>query len=57
MDLSGSNEVSANDVTDTVTEAPAKKAGAAPRKVRDSKSVVPLAHQVVVDRERDSLLT
>src|SRR5688572_28122479 len=73
MDLSGSNEVSASDVTDTFTQASAKEAKktkAAPEKAapvaaaqarkapaHDSKSVTPQAHDVVVDRYRDSLLT
>ena len=70
MDLSGSNEVSASDVTDTFTRvsaketkktktAPEKAAPAAPAKkskdpAHDSKSVTPQAHDVVVDRDRDS---
>jgi len=50
MDLSGSNEVSASDVTAPAAEAP-------PMAAPDSKSVTPLAFAVEVDRSRDSLLT
>ncbi|WP_129793477.1 ribonucleoside-diphosphate reductase subunit alpha [Sphingosinicella sp. CPCC 101087] len=58
MDLSGSNEVSAIDVTETVTDAPPKKAGAAEKaKAPDSKSVQPRAYEVELDLSRDSLLT
>lgn len=66
MDLSGSNDVSASDVTDTATTAPPKKpvpskaegAKAAPKVAEtDSKSVQPILYEVEVDRSRDSLLT
>ncbi|MBX3560856.1 MAG: ribonucleoside-diphosphate reductase subunit alpha [Sphingomonas sp.] len=51
MDLSGSNEVSANDVTTEVQERPAKAAPA------DSKSVAPIPYALELDRSRDDLLT
>jgi ribonucleoside-diphosphate reductase alpha chain len=51
MDLSGSNEVSASDVTTETQERPAKAAPA------DSKSVAPIAHALELDRSRDDLLT
>ncbi len=51
MDLSGSNEVSASDVTAEVQERPARAAPA------DSKSVTPIAYQLEIDRGRDDLLT
>ena len=66
MDLSGSNDVSASDVTDTATTAPPKKPApskaertkAAPKAAEaDSKSVQPILYEVEVDRGRDSLLT
>jgi len=53
MDLSGSREVSSEDVATIVTEAPAKARRAAP----DSKSVKPQLFDVQVDRARDDLLT
>lgn len=66
MDLSGSNDVSASDVTDTATTAPPKKPvpskaegtkTAAKAAEADSKSVQPILYEVEVDRSRDSLLT
>jgi ribonucleoside-diphosphate reductase alpha chain len=58
MDLSGSNDVGASDVTDTATMAPPKKAKAAAQAAAaDSKSVKPILYEVEVDRGRDSLLT
>ncbi|WP_114953687.1 ribonucleoside-diphosphate reductase subunit alpha [Sphingosinicella terrae] len=55
MDLSGSSEVSASDVTLTTMDAPkAKAAKAAPA---DSKSIQPRAYKVELDHGRDSLLT
>jgi ribonucleoside-diphosphate reductase alpha chain len=65
MDLSGSSEVSANDVTATL-EAPVKKArgpaaegAAAPAAAAGiaSNAVAPRAFDVTIDRGRDSLLT
>ncbi len=59
MDLSGSNEVSASDVTATALEAPpkAKPAPAEAEAASDSKSVKPRAFAVELDHSRDSLLT
>jgi len=56
MDLSGSREVSSEDVATTIGEAP-RKAKASRKEAPDSKSVKPQLFDVKVDRERDSLLT
>jgi len=58
MDLSGSNEVSASDVTDTATAAPSKRdASKSAKPETDSKSVAPILYPVEIDHSRDSLLT
>src|SRR5690349_16855705 len=72
MDLSGSSETGASDVTTSMADAPAKVAGKhVPSDVEgaakpapggaesapDSRSVKPLIHPVEVDHSRDSLLT
>ena len=56
MDLSGSREVSSEDVATTVVEAP-RKAKAPRKEAADSRSIKPQLFDVKVDRERDSLLT
>ncbi len=65
MDLSGSREVSMEDVATTAPEAPRKAKEAAPNPalsgvegdVYDSKSIKPQLFDVQVDRSRDDLLT
>ncbi len=54
MDLSGSSEVGASDVADTVAEAPPKKVKT---RTGDSKAAKPRLFDVVKDHDRDSLLT
>jgi len=63
MDLSGSSEVGASDVTLTTAEPPKKsnagapEAGAGPRVAGEGKAPEPKIYPVEVDRSRDSLLT
>ena len=56
MDLSGSTEVGASDVSATVDSPPAKKAKAKTR-MGDSKAAGARTFNIVKDHDRDSLLT
>ncbi|MGE0179737.1 MAG: ribonucleoside-diphosphate reductase subunit alpha [Sphingomonas sp.] len=56
MDLSGSRNVSASDVVNTL-ESPPAESGPRPDSAADSKSIAPVLYPVEIDHSRDSLLT